>query len=488
MRLARYFLALLCLLAQPAIADVRLPHVFGDYMVLQRDRALPIWGWAEPGEKVSVSMGDNQATATADAGGRWKVELKAMPAGGPHELVVRGTNTVRFEDVLIGEVWVGSGQSNMAWSVSKSADAKKEIASADFPRIRLLSVPQKLAGEPSEDVAIEWQVCSPETVGAFSAVAYFFGREIHRELKVPVGLINTSWGGTGIEPWTPREGFVGEPRLAEYVETIDAARAQHKRQLATRPATASAPAHPLLRDGRSAPSTMYNAMVHPLVPFAIRGALWYQGENNTVRGDGAIYADKMRALIKGWRGAWGQGDFPFYFVQLAPYRYKDRPDGDPDRLPEIWEAQRAALAVPNTGMVVTTDIATVTNIHPPNKQEVGRRLALWALAGPYGRAQTVASGPLFKSMEVEGGKVRVRFLHAKSGLASRDKQPLTHFEVAGKDGKFVPARAEIDGDTVLVSADAVTSPVIVRFAWDEEANPNLVNGEGLPAAPFRAGR
>ncbi len=495
--------------AVPAMGDVRLPHVISANMVVQRDVPVHIWGWAAPGEEVSITLKDGQARAKADENGRWSVKLPAMPAGGPHELVVAGQNEIRVKNVLVGEVWVCSGQSNMAWPVSRADNAQEEIAAAKFPEIRLLAMSQKLAGEPADDADVKWEPCSPQTVGTFSAVAYFFGRELHRKLDVPVGLINTSWGGTSIEPWTPLGGFAANPKLAEYKEQIEKARRQYaevmrqyldgvdawtagsRKALAEgKPVTSMPawPAHPLLTsDGRRAPSAMYNAMVSPFTPLAIRGAIWYQGEANVLSNDGIIYHEKMKALIGGWRAAWGLGDFPFYYVQLAPWQYHAKyPAGSKvDRLPRIWEAQFATLAVPNTGMAVTTDIGNVRDIHPTNKQEVGRRLALWALARTYGQKDLVISGPLYKSMAVEGKAIRVRFDHADGGLASRDGKPLTWFQVAGEDRKFVDAKAEIDGDSLLVSSDTVARPVAVRFGWHEEAEPNLINKAGLPASPFR---
>ncbi len=500
--------AVVCLAAVTAArAEVRLPAVISDHMVLQRGIPLPIWGWADPGEEVTVLLEDARASAVADAEGRWTVKLPAREAGGPLELVVSGRNEVRVRDVLVGEVWVASGQSNMAWPVSRAENADKEIADAQYPQIRLLTVPQKLAGEPADNAAIEWVVCSPKTVPAFSAVAYFFGRDIHRELKVPVGLLNTSWGGTAIEPWTPLEGFAAIPELTQIKARVEDARATYRGRLTSYldqtggwlkaaqatvrgggvPTSAPAwPQHPLLDAGRAAPTAMYNAMVSPLMPLAIRGAIWYQGENNTSAGD-TQYFEKMKALISGWRQVWGQGDFPFYFVQLAPYKYTTRPRGSRISLPRTWEQQCAALSIPNTGMAVITDVATLNDIHPKNKQDVGKRLAAWAMAGPYGRKDVMPSGPLFSSMSLDGAKARIRFDYA-DGLRSRDGKALTWFQVAGEDRNFVDARAEIDGDTVVVRSDSVEKPVAVRFGWSEEANPNLVNATGFPASPFRTDR
>lgn len=498
---------------RPATADVRLPRVFGNNMVLQRDIPVPVWGWASPGETVQVRVGQTVGRTTAGKDGRWMVRLKAMAAGGPLEMIVRGPNTVRFTNVLVGDVWVCSGQSNMAWPVSRANRGQEEVAAARHPTIRLLTVPQKQSGCPEQDAEIQWQACNPQTIGSFSAVAYFFGRELNRKLNVPIGLINTSWGGTAIEPWTPREGFALVPSLASFKADIDRAEASYRELVmqylaglekwlpeartqvkgnGPMPTLPPWPDHPWPEGERKAPATMYNAMVAPLVPYGIRGAIWYQGEANV--GQGMAYHDKMKALIGGWRKVWGQGDFGFYFVQLAPYGYTARAATRPDArrgqfvLPELWEAQLATLSVPNTGMAVTTDIGNVKDIHPTNKQEVGRRLSLWALAGTYGQKDIVYSGPLYKSMAIEDGRIRVRFDHVGGGLASRDGKPLSRFQIAGDDGKFVDAKAEIDGDSVIVSSESVARPKAVRFGWAEDAEPNLMNREGLPASPFRTDR
>lgn len=484
--------------ATPVSADVTLPSVFGSHMVMQRDVDLPVWGWADPAETVVITLAGNTAAATADEKGNWMLRLPGMEAGGPHEMTVRANNLIRFEDILIGEVWICSGQSNMEWPVSRVNDAEQETAAADHPEIRLFHVPRLPSGQPREDVDAAWRICTPDTIGGFSAVAYFFGRELHDELDVPIGLINTSWGGTRIEPWTPAEGFAVVQETRPIVARIREADARYREGVRksldemeawianTRAALASGErispiplpgAHPL--ENRGQPTGLYNGMVHPLVPYAIRGAIWYQGEAN--RGDGPAYAAKMRALIAGWRAVWDQGDFPFYFVQLAPFRY----NGDAYLLPQIWEAQTAALAVPDTGMAVINDIANLRDIHPRNKQDVGRRLALWALAGTYHHDDVVYSGPLYKSMTVEGNRIRVRFNHTGGGLASRDGQALTWFEIAGADGNYVKANAEFDRDTVIVWSNEVSKPAAVRFAWHQEAEPNLMNKEGLPAAPFR---
>lgn len=498
---------LLCLLAllPAAGAELRLPAVIGENMVLQRGKALPIWGWAQPGEAVTVTLGAQKLIALAGRSGRWQVTLAPMRASAqPLTLRITGDRSETpqvLKNVLVGEVWLCSGQSNMAWSVLASRDGRQEAAGARHPGIRLLSVARAPAGQPQERTSAAWQACTPRVAGRFSAVAYYFGRALHRRLGVPIGLIDSSWGGTRIEPWTPLAGLVAVPELEGLARQALRAEADFQRQVlhrldriaawvaAAREARAAgkaAPAAPLMPEHRLAshrqPTGLYNGMVHPLVPFAIRGAIWYQGESNLR--DGMAYLPKMKGLILGWRKVWGQGAFPFYYVQLAPYRYRARAD----LLPRIWEAQTAALALPGTGMVVTTDVGNPRDIHPRNKQAVGGRLALWALARTYGQAGVVHSGPRYVRMTVEQGKVRLHFEHVGGGLESRDGKPLDWFSVAGADRKFHPARAVIVGETIVVSSPRVPTPVAVRFGWHQLASPNLRNKAGLPAAPFRTDR
>ena len=454
-----------CLLLPAALrAEVKLPAVFGDHMVLQREMPIPVWGWDKPGTEVTVSLGKASAKATAGEDGRWMVKLPAQKAGGPHTVKVSGSSDVTYNDVLIGEVWLCSGQSNMEWTVARSANAQEEIAAGNHPQIRHIKIPHVPADKPQQDVAAgPWQAASPETVANFTAVGYYFARELQKELGVPIGLIGSNWGGTRIEPWTPPQGFKAVPALKDIAANLD--------NLPARNAEGKV--------SHQSPLALYNGMIAPLVPYGIRGALWYQGESNN--GEGMLYAEKMKALVSGWRDLWQQPELPFYYVQLAPYTY----GGDPERLAGIWEAQTAALSIPNTGMAVTVDIGNIKDIHPTNKQDVGKRLALWALAKTYGKSDLVYSGPLFKSVKFEGSKARVQFDHVGGGLVARDGQPLTWFQIAGQDGKFVDATATIDGDTVVVSSPEVKEPAAVRYAWHQTAEPNLSNRQGLPASPFR---
>lgn len=432
-------LSVLSLTAGSVFAEVSLPSVINSHMVLQRDMPLPIWGWAEAGEKVSVSLAGNTQTATTGDDGKWSVTLPAMKANAePRTLTVSGSNKITLEDVLVGEVWVGSGQSNMEWQLQRSADPAEAIAAAQHPNIRLFHVKKVQKKEPANDVEVtaHWNACTPKTIPAFSAVLYYFGRDLHEELDIPIGLINSSWGGSPIEPWTvTAEGSGG----------------------------------------------MYNGMIAPLQPFAVRGAIWYQGETNVIKKNGLAYFDRMKALIEGWRKTWNQ-DLPFYFVQIAPWsgaRY------EAGQLPALWEAQVQTLKLPRTGIAVTTDLVdNIADIHPRNKKDVGDRLSRWALTKTYGKEGITYSGPLYKSMTVEGNAIRLKFAHA-DGLKSRDGEALSEFQVAGDDGKFVAATANVDGSTVVVSSPEVGEPRQVRFGWHKLANPNLVNGAGLPASPFQ---
>ena len=495
----------------PAQAEVRLPHVFGSHMVFQRDQPLIIWGWAAPGETVTVQLGDARQTATANDRGEWKATLPALPAGGPFTLTVSGSTTVTYDDVMIGEVWLCSGQSNMEFGIGNLKNAKEEIAAANHPGIRLLMVENRWTPTPQSDLDGTWKICTPQTVAeggwsGFSAVAYFFGRELNAKLGVTIGLIEPDWGGTRIESWTPPEGFAAVPALhaeSDRVQTGDPRTPQHQQRLqatldqyaqwlqsAHQALTAqtvvpTVPAYPddLLppHDLQNA-TALYNGMIHPLEPFGVRGAIWYQGESNL--GDGLRYADRMNALVTGWRTRWQEGDFPFYFVQIAPFNY----GGNPETEAELWAAQTlAAATIPNTGMAVVNDVGDLQNIHPTNKQAVGLRLALLALAKTYGQTNLESSGPTFRSLTTEGNTLRVKFDHA-DGLASRDGQPLTWFEIIdANDGGYVKAQATIDGDRVILSAPGVSHPVALRFAWSGLAQPNLINSAGLPAGSFRAG-
>jgi sialate O-acetylesterase len=501
--------------AVSARADVKLPVIFGDHMVLQRDQKVPVWGTADEGEKVTVEFAGQKVNATAKDG-KWSVTLAPLKASSTGaKFTVAGKNKVELDDVLVGEVWFCSGQSNMEFTVSGDKGGKEVIAAANNPRIRHFKVPHVTDVTPQTEVKTTggWQATTPATVGGFTAVGYFFAVDIQKQLDVPVGLIGCNWGGTRIEPWIPPAGFQAVPALkadfsdklstfpakspvmAPYSQpvldpdgkpTIDAKTGKpmtvqvvdEKGKPKLKPVL-DAEGKPVMTANSGSPMAIYNAMVHPIIPYAMRGALWYQGESNN--GEGMLYFEKMKALIGGWRSLWQEGDFPFYFVQLAPYHYNK-----PENLPAIWEAQTAALSVPETGMAVTTDVATIGNIHPPDKQTVAQRLALWALAKTYKKSEASFASPLFDTVKIQGDKVRITFKNAEGGLKARDGQALTWFTIAGEDKKFVDAKAEIaDGNSVVVSASGVDKPAAVRFGWNELAEPNLANAAGLPASPFR---
>lgn len=631
--------ALLVVLTTTARADVGMPAVFGDHMVLQRQAQVPVWGWAEVGESVMVKASwlERAVPARPDAKGRWRVTLQTPEAGGPHELVVRGNNTLEFSDILMGEVWICSGQSNMEWPMSASEPSE----AGDHPNIRLFDVPHKTALAPERDGAGSWQACTPETGRGFSAVAYHFGKRLHEELGVPIGLLSVNWGGTPVESWMshkmlrPHDDFadtlmwiermranpaaadkarrdaingwwqgidevdpgiagdwgrggndgaswqtvqmpdrwrdddlarvdglawyrrtlqLAEPWIQELVlelgpiDDMDDVRingilvagtrepgkhAQPRRyripssvlktgeniltvrvldtggegaftgspeQLVLRLASSTtAPAISLAGEWERSlsarmnelprfpsyrqvnahtPTSLYNGMIAPIVPFALRGAIWYQGESNRTRA--MQYARIFPAMIEGWRRHWNRGDFPFYFVQIAPFNY----GGDTGQAALLRDAQRLALRLPNTGMAVTMDVGNPRDIHPRDKLTVGNRLALWALAGTYGKKGIVYSGPLYDSMVVEGRSIRLRFDHA-DGLRSADGKSLTHFTIAGADRRFVPAEARLDGNTIVVSSGDVAAPEAVRYGWGAADEPNLANGAGLPASSFR---
>lgn len=505
------FFATLCV-SQNARADISLPHVFGSHMVLQRDQPIIIWGWAGAGETVTVQLGSASKSTQANARGEWKVALPAMSAGGPYTLTVTGSSTISYDDVMIGEVWLCSGQSNMEFGMGMLNNPAQEIALANHPGIRLLLVEHNWQPQPTNDIVGAWKVCTPQSVAergwnGFSAVAYFFGRELNEKLNVPVGLIESDWGGTRIESWTPPEGFAAVPALKEEyqkVETGDPHSRLHQQLLgqtldqyeewlkAAQGAMAAETAVPPVpnypnelkgpQDVQQA-TALYNGMIYPLAPFAMRGAIWYQGEAN--ESEGMKYFERMKALIGGWREVWDEGKFPFYFVQIAPFNYRD----NPQNLARLWEAQTvAANKIPNTGMAVVNDIGNLTDIHPKDKQDVGHRLALMALARTYGESDLVDSGLTFKSMHIKDNTIRVEFTNVGGGLASRDGQPLDDFEIIDADnGGFVKADAQIDGASVVLSAPGVAHPVAMRFAWSGLDSPNLMNREGLPAGAFRAG-
>jgi len=622
-------------------ANITLPKIFGDNMVLQRNKPIPLWGWGSPNEKITIRFNHQTKTVTTDLNGNWKVNLDKEAAGGPYQLVLKGINTVTFKNVLVGEVWICSGQSNMEMPIEgwgKINNYQEEIAAAKYPQIRHIKIPNTVNSTPQKDISpgdstiIPWQVCSPQTAGDFTAAGYFFARELYNQLKIPIGLINTSWGGTHVETWTSREGFEGSdefkrmiaqmpvlnldslakvrkeavmkniqslqgslpaqneasswntdiddntwpqmslPSLWEQRQLGDLDGVVWFRRTVDLPADAakeatlelamiddndvtyvngvkvggtnsynqhrrySIPAG-VLKAGRnfisvrvedtgggggiygdsaamkltigeniiplagnwkfkaeqvygnpssvgpnSYPTLLFNAMVNPLIPYAFEGVIWYQGEANA--GRAFQYRKAFPLMITDWRKHWNAGDFPFYFVQLASYNADNGNSKNGSAWAELREAQTMTLSLPNTGMAVTTDIGNSTDIHPKNKQDVGKRLAAIALRNVY-KKDVVCSGPMYQSMKVSGNKIMISFTNIGGGLLSKNGE-LKGFEISGLSGQFYPAIATIDGNRVVVESEMVKFPAAVRFGWKDDAgDDNLFNKEGFPASPFR---
>jgi sialate O-acetylesterase len=484
-----------------ARADVKLPTVISDHMVLQQETPATVWGWAAPGEKVSASFAGKTAEVVADAAGKWRVKLEDLHAGTAGDLVVKGKNTLTVKDVIVGEVWLASGQSNMEWIVANAKDAAQEIAAANFPAIRIFTVPKNAQAEPQEDLPGKWEVVSPETAGHLTAVGYYFARRLHQELKQPIGILHSSWGGTAAELWTPKRTLAADPdfkpifdawerKVANFPKAkadYDAALEKWKEAEKTaKEAGRPAPPPPRPPQGDTpvgSPAALYNGMIAPLTPYTIRGAIWYQGESNASAA--RLYRKLFPTMILSWRRAWN-AEFPFLFVQLASYNAKKvPPTGQPEesQWAELREAQTMTLELPRTGMAVAIDLGEPDNIHPKNKQEVGRRLALIAEASVYYREQEY-SGPLFAGAQTEDGRIRLSFRNS-AGMKAADGGKLKGFSIAGEDKKFVWADAEIEGDHIVVSSPAVKEPFSVRYGWADVPDCNLVNETGLPASPFR---
>jgi sialate O-acetylesterase len=475
-------------------ADVTLPALLADHMVIQRGLPVHVWGIAVPGEAVSVTFRSETKSTTADDNGRWSIFLSPGDAGGPFQLSVKATNTITLDDVLVGDVWVASGQSNMEFPMTGLVNAQTEIAAAQSPRIRLFRVDHKPADYPLENVSSKgWAACTPETVADSSAVAYFFARNIQQKLGVPIGLIETYWGGTPAESWTSLHALSADaslmPVFAARAKTVDKQSTivlqtqREEREFQEATAQAKAEGKPLPEwhwhpdFAAWAPSALYNGMIAPLTPFAIRGVIWYQGEANSGQERAYLYAQVFQTMIRDWRSAWGEGDFPFLYVQIANWNTA------PESLwPVVRDAQRQALTLKNTGMAVAIDIGDPDDIHPKNKQDVGLRLALAARAITYGE-KVEWSGPLYRQVTQEEHALRVWFDHA-DGLTAKGGA-ITGFEVAGADGKYSPADARIEGASVVVSSTAVPIPISVRYGWGANPNCNLFNKDGLPASPFQ---
>lgn len=478
-------------------AEVRLPALFSDHMVLQQEVAAPVWGWAAAGEQITVSIADQKKTVTAGADGRWQVKLDPFKSTEPLEMRIQGTNTLTVKDVLIGEAWLCAGQSNMVMKVSASKDYERERTGATLPQIRMFTVADGRATSPQSDCHGSWVVCTPETVGEFSGVAFYFGRDLHQRLGRAVGLINSSAGGTLIESWLNLEAqqqcaelkpfFTQRDRL---MTAFDRAAAETRHQeamkkwkLAIEAARAAnqplpkQPSHPLGSFlGAMDVGGLFNGKIAPLIPYALRGIVWYQGESNTAPERVPFYQTQMRLLVTDWRERWG-AELPFAWVQL--------PNLNKRMLwAEIREAQLRCLDLPKTGMAITIDAGESRDIHPKDKQTVGHRLALWALGSVYGETVPAISGPVPAGHEVRGSEIVVRFQHTNGGLVAKDG-PFKGFVICGANRAWKPAVARIEGDTVIISAPNVPQPVAVRYAWASDPVCNLYNSAGLPASPFR---
>ncbi len=501
-RIVALVVCLLSLLPCALRAEVKPAALFADHMVLQSGTEVPVWGTASPGEKVTVSFAGTSKSVTAGEDGTWKVVLPSMPPSAESRtMTIAGSNTLTVNDVLVGEVWICSGQSNMERQLGLRngqqplVNWEQEAASANYPLLRHFGVAQKHSDVPSTDVTGQWLVCTPQTAPSFTAVGYYFGRDLLKQLKVPVGLIHTSWGGTPAEAWTRREALEkGMPEVlaaqdkavADYPAALAKYQAEEPKLLADWAAAAeqakaagkpeprkpSPPRDPSTTQNR--PSALFNAMLRPLIPYAIRGVIWYQGESNASRAK--AYQTLFPLMISDWRAQWERGDFPFLFVQIAPF--KNQP-------PEIREAQLLTWKkTPNTAMVVTADVGDAEDIHPTRKEPVGQRLALAARALAYGE-KIDYSGPVYESVTFDGPRAIVSFSHPGGGLVAKDG-PLQGFTLAGSDGKHVPATAVIEGDKVIVSSESVPQPVAVRYGWANVPVVNLFNAAGLPASPFRS--
>lgn len=492
----------LCIWQSGALADVSMPSVFGDNMVLQQKAKVPVWGTANPGEKVSVSFAGQKARAVAGKDGVWKTELKPLKASSHGTtMTVKGQNTLSFGNVLVGEVWVCSGQSNMAFTLNRALNQEREIASANQPKIRLLSVNRKTSTEPLTQIEGSWVECTPQTAPSFSAVGYFFGRELQQKLDVPVGLIHSSWGGTPAQAWTRPDVLAADPSLKTYLTESEQQIAKYpeeqkafpaklkawqKKAAEAKKANKPAPKKPALADpavSHRRPGNLYNAMIAPLVPYAIRGVIWYQGEANAGADKSLNYRVLLAAMITDWRAQWKQGDFPFLVVQLANFMKRwDEPGESAWAL--LRESQTKMLSLPNTGMAVAIDVGDAGDIHPKDKQTVGHRLALAALKVAYGKS-VEHSGPMFESMKVKGDQAVIKFKHVGGGLVSKGAEKPKGFAIAGEDRKFVWADAKIEGSTVVVSSPQIKKPVAVRYAWADNPEATLYNKADLPAVPFR---
>ncbi len=478
------------LCALSARADVSLPAIFSDHMVLQSDVRVPVWGTASPGEKITVAFAGQSVVTTAAGDGTWQVaftRLATSPTA--RSLTIKGTNTITIQDVLVGEVWLGSGQSNMAMTVNRAKNYEAEKIAANFPLIRHFKEESPNADSPQSASKGRWVLCTPESVGTFSAALYFFGRELHQTLSVPVGLINSSVGGTPIEAWIAADVQKNSKEIQAAIAALPLTPPAAAAALNPPPAVPKAAAAEKQKNAqktakatkatasRSTTGGLFNGKIAPLIPYAIRGALWYQGEANTTPAKASLYEHQLALLVRDWRTRWGT-ELPFAWVQLPNFLGAGRD------WPIVREAMLKTLALPKTGMAITIDVGEANDIHPKDKQTVGHRLAQWALGSVYAQKVAATSGPLPAGHEIRGREMILRFRHTEGGLVAQGG-PLTGFAVAGADRKWAPAQARLVGNTVVISAPEVPAPVAARYAWENFPTCNLYNGAGLPASPFR---
>lgn len=493
---------------QSATAHIGVPPIFGSNMVLQQKQQNRVFGWGDSGDQITVTIADQKKSTKVNEEGRWEVTLDAMDAGGPHRMTISGHDRLVFDNVMVGEVWICSGQSNMAWPVTRANDPQLETLTAKYPNIRLISVPQVGTGEPKDSFDGEWKVCTPQTVADFSAVGYFFGRRLHQTLNVPIGLIDNAWGGSACEAWINRDVLEKDARFNDLMshwrgveEHVNSGKAhdEYQKQLAdweVRAAKARAenktePRKPRKNNamsGNQRPANIYNGVLHPTIGYGIRGVIWYQGESNASRA--YQYRNLFPLMIQNWREEWKQGDFPFYWVQLADYRSESETPADSDWA-ELREAQTMTMSkLPNTGEAVIIDLGEANDIHPTNKQDVAKRLARWALARDYGFESLSYQSPKYASMETAGNAITVSFEHTGGGLDTFDIREPIGFTIAGEDKIFHRANAKIlgsgkDRTKVKVWSDPVSVPVAVRYAWSDNPVCNVRSAEGLPMTPFR---
>ena len=488
----------ICFLATASslYAELKLSSVFSDSMVLQRDKPIHVWGWTKPGQSVTAEIAGHSSQTTADSSGRFDLEIDPLPAGGPHELSIQADELRTIGDVLIGEVWLCSGQSNMQWSVGQSNDADLESLAADYPLIRLISVPQVGTQEPQSDFEGRWEACNPQNVKDFSAVGFFFGRQLRETLDVPIGLIDNAWGGSAAEAWVRRDLLEADEKYTPLLEkwemtenTYDHAKATadweaRRKKWVENGKKGNQPRQPRnVLAGQHRPANLYNGVLKPILGYTIRGVIWYQGESNS--GRAYQYRDLFPLMIQSWRDEWKQGDLPFYWVQLADFM-AEASEPKESSWAELREAQTMTMdKLVNTGEAVIIDLGEASDIHPKNKQDVAKRLARWALAKDYGY-DIVYQSPRYESMSVKDGKANVKFVQVGSGLDTFDVRELIGFTIAGEDKKFVHANAKmVSKDTISVWSDEVKQPVAVRYAWADNPVANVQNKAGLPLTPFR---